>query len=234
MEREAAGRIRTTEWEEIQYKYGNKVGKYQTHELEILAQKIAEKNEDTCLRSYNPYEEKLEDKLNQRFGGEKGHDDEVPNIGSSDDDDEVLCEIRQRRMAELKKQFQTECFGILRHISGADYVKEITDSSDKNWVVAALIKPGHSDCESLLNVLRTVAQRNRDTKFVSMISTEAIPNFPEKHLPCVLLYKNKCVKKQITGLEAWRQKGYLSLQTVEHVLQEHGVLNREDFVSYDA
>ncbi|CCW66095.1 unnamed protein product [Phytomonas sp. Hart1] len=234
MERTADGRIRTTEWEEIQYKYGNKVGKYQTHELEILTQKIADKHDDTCLRSYNPQEEKLADKLNQRCAEGEGQDAEIPNINSSDDEDEVLAEIRQRRMAELKRQLQTECFGTLRHISGANYVKEITESSEKNCVVAALIKPGHSDCESLLNVLRTVAQRNRDSKFVSMISTEAIPNFPDKHLPCVLLYANKSVKTQITGLETWKHKGQLSVHTVERVLKEQGFLNREDLEQYDA
>ncbi|AYU79098.1 Phosducin [Leishmania donovani] len=225
MERTADQRIRTTEWEDVQYRYGNRVGKYKTHELEILAQQIADRNQNTCLTAYDPQAEKVAAKL-ERGGYEyKGGEEEGTNfIVDSDDEDEAVAAIRRRRLMELQRQKAMERFGVLRHIPGADYVAEVTEASSSCWVVAALIKPGHSDCEALLTVLRTVAQRRRSVKFVSMIYTEAIPKFPDGLLPCVLLYKDKELKKQITGLADWQAQKRLSVATVEQVLSRNGVL----------
>lgn len=229
MERSADNRIRTTEWEDVQYKYGNRVGKYETHELEILAQKIADKNQDTCLVAYDPKAEKVADKL-ERGGYEAAEDaaQDTAAIADSDDEDDALAAFRRRRMAELQRQKASECFGVLRHVAGADYVTEVTEASATCWVVAVLIKPGHSDCEALLTVLRTVAQRHRAIKFVSMISTDAIPNFPDRHLPCVLLYNNKELKKQVTNLDEWMEKKQLNVGTAEHLLSRYGVLPRNE------
>lgn len=229
MERSADNRIRTTEWEDVQYKYGNRVGKYETHELEILAQKMADKNQNTCLVAYDPHAERVADKLER--GGyevEEGGTEDAAAIDDSDDDDDALAAIRKRRMAELQRQKANERFGVLRHVAGADYVTEVTEASAACWVVAVLIRPGHSDCEALLTVLRTVAQRHRTIKFVSMISTDAIPNFPDRHLPCVLLYHNKELKKQVTNLEEWMEKKQLNVGTAERLLSRYGVLPRNE------
>ncbi|KAG5492997.1 hypothetical protein JKF63_01578 [Porcisia hertigi] len=231
MERTADKRIHTTEWEDVQYRYGNRVGKYETHELEILAQKIADQNENTCLTAYNPQAEKIEAR-SQRNGSksDKGCMDDGPSalVDSDDDDDDALAAIRRKRMMELQRQKAKERFGVLRHIPGADYIAEVTAASSTCWVVAALMKPGHSDCEALLTVLRTVAQRHRSVKFVSIISTEAIPNFPDCHLPCVLLYHGKELKKQVTGLADWQTQRHLTVATVERVLIQSGVFPRSE------
>ncbi|KAG5500659.1 hypothetical protein JIQ42_04678 [Leishmania sp. Namibia] len=228
MERTADQRIRTTEWEDIQYRFGNRVGKYATHEREILAQSIADKNQNACLTSYNPHAEKVKAKLER--GGYECHEkcegDDTEIIVESDDEDDALAAIRQRRLMELQRQRAIERFGVLRHIPGADYVAEVTEASSTCWVVAVLMKPGHSDCEALLTVLRTVAQRRRSVKFVSMISTEAIPKFPDGHLPCVLLYRDQELKKQMTGLTVWQAQRQLNVTTVEQVLSRNGVLPR--------
>ncbi|AIN98651.1 hypothetical protein LPMP_240160 [Leishmania panamensis] len=237
MERTANQRIRTTEWEDVQYRYGNRVGKYETHELQILAQKIADTNQNACLTVYDPHAEKVEAKL-ERGGYERDEgrkEDGTDLIVDSDNEDEALAVIRRRRVMELQQQRATERFGVLRHIPGADYVAEVTEASSTCWVVAVLIKPGHSDCEALLAVLRTVAQRRRSVKLVSIISTEAIPNFPDRHLPCVLLYKDKELKKQVTGLADWQAQRALNVATVEQALSRNGVLPRiEDYTSYEA
>ncbi|CBZ27342.1 conserved hypothetical protein [Leishmania mexicana MHOM/GT/2001/U1103] len=226
MERTADQRIRTTEWEDVQYRYGNRVGKYKAHELEILAQQIADTSQNTCLTAYDPQAEKVAAKLERGgYAYDKGGEAEGTSfIVDSDDEDEALAAIRRRRLMELQRQKAVERFGVLRHIPGADYVAEVTEASSSCWVVAALIKPGHSDCEALLTVLRTVAQRHRSVKFVSMVYTEAIPNFPAGLLPCALLYKDKELKRQITGLADWQARKKLSLATVEQMLSLNGVL----------
>ncbi|KPA79010.1 hypothetical protein ABB37_05552 [Leptomonas pyrrhocoris] len=227
MERTADNRIHTTEWEDVQYKYGNRVGKYETHELEILAQKIADKNQNTCLVAYDPHAEKVADKLERGgYDCEEGSGKDVAAVEDSDDEDDALAAIRRRRILELQRQKAADRFGVLRHIPGADYVTEVTEASATCWVVAVLIRPGNSDCEALLAVLRTVAQRHKALKFVSMISTDAIPNFPDRHLPCVLLYNSKELKKQITNLDEWMQKKHLNVGTAELLLSRCGVLPR--------
>lgn len=229
MERTADKRIHTTEWEDVQYKYGNRVGKYETMEMQILTQKIADQNQNATLKVYDANEERVTDKL-ERGGYELADEKEegtVSDIEDSDDDDDALAAIRRKRIMELKRQAEIECFGVLRHVPGTDYVKEVTESSEKTWVVALLIKPGHSDSEALLKVMATVAQRHRDTKVVSMISTEAIPNFPDRHLPCALLYHEKKVQSQVSGLAAWKQAGQLNVASVEAVLTHNGVLRKE-------
>ncbi|KAL7701558.1 phosducin [Lotmaria passim] len=229
MERTADNRIHTTEWEDVQYKYGNRVGKYQTHELEILAQKIADKNQNTCLTAYDPQAERVADKLERGgYDCEREAETDVAAVGEEDDDDDALIAIRKRRILELQRKTAMERFGVLRHVPGADYVAEVTEASATCWVVAALIKPGHSDCEALLTVLRTVAQRHKAVKFVSLISTEAIPSFPDRHLPCVLLYHKKELKKQVTNLDEWMQKKQLNVRTVESLLSRYGVLPRNE------
>jgi hypothetical protein len=229
MERTADNRIRTTEWEDVQYKYGNRVGKYETHELEILAQKIADKNQNTCLVAYDPHAEKVSDKL-ERGGYDCEEEDakDVEAVVDSDDEDDALAAIRRRRMLELQRQSASERFGVLRHVAGADYVAEVTEASVTCWVVAVLVKPGNGDCEALLTVLRTVAQRHKAVKFVCLISTDAIPNFPDRHLPCVLLYKDKTLKKQVTNLDEWILKKQLNVGTAEQLLSRYGVLPRDE------
>ncbi|KAG5477671.1 hypothetical protein LSCM1_04964 [Leishmania martiniquensis] len=228
MERTADRRIHTTEWEDIQYRFGNRVGKYATHEGEILAQSIADNNQNACLTAYNTHAEKVAAKL-ERGGYECGEgrgEDSTGLLVDSDDEDDALAAIRRKRLMDLQRQRAMERFGVLRHIPGADYVAEVTEASSTCWVVAALMKPGHSDCESLLTVLRTMAQRHRSVKFVWMVSTEAVPNFPDGHLPCVLLYRDREVKKQLTGLAVWQAQKQLNVTTVEQVLTRNGVLRR--------
>ncbi|ORC84611.1 uncharacterized protein TM35_000431790 [Trypanosoma theileri] len=236
VERTADQRIRTTEWEDIQYKHGNRVGKYATNELGILAQKIADENVNTCLKAYDPHEERVRDKM-ERGGydteqkeGESGVDHLLTGEGSDDDDDEALAAFRRKRLAELQRQQEAQRFGVLRHISSGDYTTEVTEASANNWVVALLIKPGNNDCEKLLSVMKVAAQRHRDVKFLSMISTETIKNFPDRHLPCVLLYKNKQLQQQLTELRSWTSKrNELSLESVERVLHHYGVIHKEEF-----
>ncbi|ESL10184.1 hypothetical protein TRSC58_02087 [Trypanosoma rangeli SC58] len=234
-ERTADRRIRTTEWEDIQYRHGNKVGKYATNELEVLAQKIADENVNACLKAYDPNEERVRDKLER--GGydtelQLGESNTEDNIADDivDDDDEALLALRRKRMAELRKEQEAQRFGVLRHVPGSDYMAEVTEASAAHWVVVLLIKPGNGDCEALLSVMRVLAQRYRSVKFISMISTEAIKNFPERHLPCVLLYNEKKLQQQLTELTPWRAKDrQISVGSVERVLHRHGVLTSEEF-----
>lgn len=240
VERRADERIRTSEWEDIQYKHGNKVGKYATNEMQLLAQRLADANPNIQLRAYDPSEEKVRDKVER---GGYDMDDEraqamLEGVEDSDEDmmdeDDALAVFRQRRKDELLKQQETHPFGTIKHIPGAEYVSEITKASTNCWVVAIMMKLGHRDCDVLLDIMRHAASRNRDVKFVSLVASEASANFPDKHLPCVLLYKDETMMAQFTGLQPWSvnpaaEKSVLELASVERMLQRNGVIFKEEY-----
>jgi hypothetical protein len=237
VERTADGRIRTTEWEDVQYKHGNKVGQYTTNEMEILAQRLVAANPNLQLQAYDPVAEKVCDK--QDRGGYDATDPTDPESGSpdggADDDDDVLAAFRRRRLAEMQREQQTHVFGLVKRIDGADYVREITEASASCWVVGVMMADGHGDCDLLLKVLASVAQRNREVKFVSLVARQAIPNFPEKHLPCVLLYHKGDMKAQLTGAEHWMEgkNKNITVGSIERKLQGHRVISREEYAEED-
>lgn len=56
------------------------------------------------------------------------------------------------------------------------------------------------ECELLLQSLEELAKRYPATKFVKIISTDCIPNYPDCNLPTILVYNNSAVKGTYVGL----------------------------------
>ena len=230
VERSADGRIRTTEWDDIQYKHGNRVGKYRDQELEILAQRVMDKHPNASLECYDDIAEKVYDKA-ERGGYDNNEailNGEIdPDDDEDDDEDDYLAKFRAKRRIAIEIERSKHCFGRIRRIPGADYVPEITEASDGHWVVAVLVEEGDEGSDALVRVLEKTCVTHSDVKFVSMISTEAIAKFPRKQLPCVLIYHNKLMVRQMTGLEAWGGK-QLSVESVDQCLAENGVIELDD------
>lgn len=252
--------LHTTEWEDIQYQFGNRVGKYETHEEEILQRKAANdpSAQNRHLKTYNIQKEKKEffrtqrgdkcsensedtevssDEEEPRRGEEKCLDCKANSISSSeniaDDDteDAILEKIKMQRLKELKKSFSMmpSGGGTLRSIPGSDYIKEVTEDSARFWVVAILVQPGESNCEALLSAMRTVAQRQKLVKFVSMLYTQVVDaSFPVHHLPCVLLYKDGRMQQQLSGPELWIVRREMDCAHIEKVLRHYGVLGQNE------
>jgi hypothetical protein len=225
VERTADGYIRTTEWEDIQYKHGNKVGNYATREAEILGQRLMESHADALLMAYDPNAEKVQAKA-ERGGYDTEPGGSVDDVGS--DEDDALAALRRKRMLELQRESSTRVHGTLRHIAGSDYVAEITDCSATCPVVAVMVKLGHEDCDALLQVMRDVARKYPDVKFVSLIAEEAVHKFPEKHLPCVVVYQGGKLITQLTELAPWKEGTSLSVASVVKRLERVGIVPKGD------
>lgn len=58
----------------------------------------------------------------------------------------------------------------------------------------------YSGCQILLQCLEELATKYPATKFVKIISTDCIPNYPDRNLPTVLVYKNGALKSNYVGL----------------------------------
>ena len=54
--------------------------------------------------------------------------------------------------------------------------------------------------------LGELAQRYPNTKFVKIVSTDCIPNYPDDNLPTVLLYKDTKCLQHVVGLRTFGGK----------------------------
>lgn len=59
-------------------------------------------------------------------------------------------------------------------------------------MVCFLYKSSHAGCALLGECLAELARKYHGTRFVKIISTSCIPNYPDQNLPTLLLYHNRC------------------------------------------
>lgn len=58
----------------------------------------------------------------------------------------------------------------------------------------------------LMGCLEELARRYPATKFVKIISTDCIPNYPDCNLPTLLVYNNGAVKANYVGLSQFGRR----------------------------
>eukprot|EP00262_Sarcandra_glabra_P006736 TRINITY_DN1922_c0_g2_i1.p1 TRINITY_DN1922_c0_g2~~TRINITY_DN1922_c0_g2_i1.p1 ORF type:complete len:296 (-),score=52.58 TRINITY_DN1922_c0_g2_i1:98-862(-) len=116
------------------------------------------------------------------------------------DDDRFLEDYRKRRLVELRDAARVSRFGSVVPITGADFVREVSQAPSDVWVVVFLYKEGIPECGILSHCLEELATRYPGTKFVKIISTDCIPNYPDRNLPTLLVYNNSVVKATYVGL----------------------------------
>lgn len=68
--------------------------------------------------------------------------DELDELEDSEDE-AVLLEYRQKRIAEMKALAEKSRFGTVTEISGQDYISEVNKAGDGIWVVLHLYKQGY-------------------------------------------------------------------------------------------
>ena len=163
----------------------------------------------------------------------------------------LLCtKDRQKRMAELQKAAVKNRFGYLITITRSEFVRQVTEASQDYPVVVFLYKDEYpyaacecdsftgriEDCRILKEILDKVSARQPMLKFVQMIITDCIKDYPDKcgligpirsrNLPALFVYNKGSIVKQITTL---RELGgrKVSVDIVEWVLQECGVVETD-------
>jgi len=71
-------------------------------------------------------------------------------------------------------------FGDVQPISKDEWTREVTEGSSDNWVIAYLWDGALEECKLMDNVLREVAKKHRDVKFVSIQAQACIENWPSR------------------------------------------------------
>ncbi|XP_023535516.1 phosducin-like protein 3 [Cucurbita pepo subsp. pepo] len=122
------------------------------------------------------------------------------------DDDNFLQEYRKKRLVEIREAAKISKFGSVNPISGSDFVREVSQAPSDVWVVVILYKEGIQECDVLMNCLQELATRYPATKFVKIISTDCIPNYPDCNLPTLLVYNNGAVKANYVGLRSFGRR----------------------------
>ncbi|BFG27076.1 hypothetical protein CerSpe_133500 [Prunus speciosa] len=122
------------------------------------------------------------------------------------DDDRFLEEYRKKRLAELRETAKVARFGSVVPISGSDFVREVSQAPADVWVVVILYKEGIAECGVLMQCLEDLAAKYPATKFVKIISTDCIPNYPDRNVPTVLVYNSGAVKANHVGLRSFGRR----------------------------
>ncbi|CAK1547520.1 unnamed protein product [Leptosia nina] len=140
------------------------------------------------------------------------------------EDEAVIEEYRQKRIAELKRLAEKTKFCDVKEISGQDYVQEVNKAGEGIWVVIHLYKQGIQQCALLNQHLRELAAKYPYTKFLKAIAQTCIPNFPERNLPSVFVYFEGDLKKQFVGPHELRGTS-LTCDELEFLLGKVGAVD---------
>ncbi|KAL7232750.1 hypothetical protein ACSBR2_010708 [Camellia fascicularis] len=112
----------------------------------------------------------------------------------------LVCFQSKKRLAEIRETAKVQRYGSVIPISRSNFVREVSQSPPDVWVVVILYKDGYPECGILLQCLEELATKYPATKFVKIISTDFIPNYPNRNLPTLLVYNNGVVKANYVGL----------------------------------
>ncbi|KAK4346048.1 hypothetical protein RND71_036224 [Anisodus tanguticus] len=181
----------STQWDDIQRKLGNLPPKAPVFKPDPFTP-----GEDDSSKS------KDKDWIDEKNQDELDDLEDDPDLN----DDRFLQEYRMKRMAEMREVAKIVRFGSVIPISGSDFVREVSQAPEDIWVVVLLYKDGYSGCQILLQSLEELATKYTVTKFVKIISTDCIPNYPDCNLPTVLVYHNGALKSNYVGLHSFGRR----------------------------
>lgn len=142
-------------------------------------------------------------------------------------------EYRRQRIAAMKEAAARPRFGTLELIKANEWEQKITRAGDDVWVVVHLFKEYVSQCSVLNECLDELARRYPNSRFVKIISTEAIPKYPDVALPTLLLYHNGKKEKDLVGMEVFGGRNVtpeevaLALNEVGDICKADGDVDRD-------
>jgi thiol-disulfide isomerase/thioredoxin len=201
-----------TEWDAIQRRLGN-----------LPAEPEEEKEPEPDLSySLMNKQEKVRAKVSEAATLEEL--DELEDQLLGDDDERFLQEYRQKRIAELEARARKAVYGQLQQISQTEYKDAVQTKGA--WVVVFLFKPSIPTCQLMHQRLSVLAGKFPATKFVKILSEDAIKGYPDKNLPTLLLYQDGELKKQFIGLSAFHGES-MTTDDLEWALKKAGAVDSD-------
>ncbi|KAA8647252.1 hypothetical protein EYZ11_008941 [Aspergillus tanneri] len=199
-----------TEWNDILRKHG--VIPEKPQDPEPLIQEALVEAERKA------YENRLEDK----------DLDELDEL-EDEEDEEFLEQYRQKRLAELSTLQQTSVHNQVYPIQKVDYAREVTEASEKYFVLVHLTSSSSANVESqlLADQWRQLAAKYGDIKFCQIRGNMCIEGYPDKNTPTILVYKDGEIRRQLVTLRELNGPR-TKLEDLERMLLDLGALKESD------
>ncbi|KAL9131439.1 MAG: hypothetical protein Q9175_006768 [Cornicularia normoerica] len=121
-----------------------------------------------------------------------------------DEEDEAFLEqYRKQRMAELSTIAIASVFNRVYPLQKPDYSKDVTEASNKAFVLVHLTSSLGTNIESrlLTELWREMAREFGDVKFCEIRADMCIEGYPERNTPTILVYRDGDIKKQVVTLK---------------------------------
>ena len=144
-----------------------------------------------------------------------------------EDEEEFMKSYREKRISEMmmmqkeekdEKEEKNNNFlnEYVMHVSREQWTKEVTLISHSNPVLVLLTKENSKACYPLERVMEDVARKYRTsrTKFRRAEARDIIPNYPERNVPTLILYRNGDVVENIVGIEQFGGMNGVNTETV--------------------
>jgi len=172
---------------------------------------------------------KMMDKTIKEKSGKKDLEDmtldELDEL-EDDEDERILLEYRQQRLAEMKAHLEASKYGVVKEITAPEYVQEVNQAGDGVFVVLHLYRQGIMLCNVINNYLGQLATKFPTVKFLRSISTTCIPNYPDQNLPTIFIYYEGKMKSQLVGPMAFRGTN-MKIEELEFILGRTGAIDTE-------
>jgi hypothetical protein len=154
--------------------------------------------------------------------------DDIDRLLEEDMDDEeeaIFNKIRMERMAELKQKQSKDKYGTVIDINGQTWKQEVNQAGDDIWVIVHLYDKGVMLSNILNNHFVQLANKYKHVKFVRGVAKECVPNYPDKNLPTVFVYRNGTLAIQWIGGGNFGRDP--KLEEIEWMLHEKTIVTSE-------
>lgn len=114
-----------------------------------------------------------------------------------------------QRLAELATISTASTFNQVYPLQKADYSREVTEASNKAFVLVHLTSSLGMNVESrrLTELWREMARTFGEIKFCEMRADMCIEGYPEQNTPTILVYRDGDIKQQIITLRSFGGEG---------------------------
>lgn len=105
-------------------------------------------------------------------------------------------------MTELSEIATTSVFNQVYPLQKPNYSKDVTEASNKAFVLVHLTSSLGTNIESrlLTELWREMARKFGDIKFCEIRADMCIEGYPERNTPTILIYRDGDIKKQVVTL----------------------------------
>ncbi|KAM0798380.1 thioredoxin-like protein [Usnea florida] len=154
--------------------------------------------------------------------------DELKDL-EDEEDDVFLEKYRKQRMAELSTIATASVFNQVYPLQKPDYTKDVTEASNKAFVLVHLTSSLGTNVQSrlLTELWREMARQYGDIKFCEMRADMCIEGYPERNTPTILVYRDGDIKKQVVTLKELGGE-QTTVKDLQNLLVGVGALNAND------